>query len=214
MAKLPFDFSGYEFQRNLDVLRKSSQTGLAALSREINALQQQLEDYHRAGKFEGERDENGDLLWERDRVLNYEISVANDALVELRKAFAVAAYHHWERSVQQWIAVFDGSDKKRTRYDHNRLLSAAKDAGYPPDPELVRVVSLANALKHNSERYGLMLLAVWPEIFPRQFRGPPKLSKWAYSIQLTDEHLNEIFDIVQKSGRTADMLHVNNPPVQ
>jgi hypothetical protein len=116
--------------------------------------------------------------------------------------------------VQQWIPVVDSSGKKRTRHDHKSLLSEAKDAGYPPDPELVRVVSLANALKHNSERYGVALLDSWPEIFPRQFRGPPKLSNWAYSIQLTDEHLSEIFEIVRKSGRTADRPHINDPSVQ
>lgn len=222
MAELPFNFLGYEFQSGLDVLRKSAQTGLAALSGKINALERQLQDYRRIGEFEGERDEEGHVLWERDDALDHEIAFADDARMELRKAFAIAIFHHWERSVQRWIAqenrtaASDGSDtptkpparglKKLRCFE--KLSEAARDVGYPPHPELEHVVTLANTLKHNNEKHGKKLLEKWPDIFPLQFQKPPRLSDWASAIQLTDQHLSEIFDIVSKSGPT---VHSTNP---
>ena len=218
MVKLPFSFDvlGYEFQSGLDVLRKSAQAGLAALSREINALEQQLQDYRRVGEFEGERDEEGHVVWERDDVLNHEIAFADEACVELRKAFAIASLHHWERSVQRWIAqknmtaASDGSytRKKQPARGYNELSKAARDVGYPADPELKCVVKLANTLKHNSEDRGKELLALWPDIFPLQFQKPSRLSDWASAIQLTDQHLSEIFNIVSKSGRTPHSTYL------
>jgi hypothetical protein len=213
MVELPFavDLRVFEFQSALDLLRKSAQTGLAALRREINALGQQIEDYRRGGEFDGERDEEGSVLWERDDIISYEIDFGNKALLELRKAFAIAAYHHWERSVQRrWIAqesetaARDGSDGSGTRKkglkSYKELSSAASIIGYETDSGLWRVMALANTLKHNSETYGKELLGLWPDIFSRPFQKLPKWYDTASAVQLTDDHLSEIFDIVSKSG--------------
>jgi hypothetical protein len=212
VTKLPFFFDarGYEFQSALEAIRRSAQAGLAALSREINLLEQQLEDYYRAGNFEGERDENGYVIWERDDILNHEIAFAQEALMELRKAFAIAAFHHWERSVQRWItqetetAAANGSvtRKKKSVQGFNDLSREASRIGYATDPKLQRVVTLVNTLKHNGDARGMELLRSWRGLFPPQFQTPSELSDWASAIRLTDQHLDEVFDVVSKSGPT------------
>jgi hypothetical protein len=209
MVKPPyfFDLRGYEFQIAVDALRKSAETGSDALRGEIRVLEQQLEDYRRVGEFEGERDEEGNVLWDQDNVLRLNISLAYEALMELRKAFAIAAYHIWERSVQRWheherenVASGGTDSRKKGLHGHKGLSTAAREIGYPDNPELVRVMTLANAIKHNSTNSGKKLLELWSDIFPPGFDTPPRMSDWASSIQLTDRHLMEIFGIVSKSG--------------
>src|SRR4051812_32173864 len=165
MAKLHFNVHGFEFQSGIDVLRKSAQAGLSALSDEIKALEQQLEDYRRIGEFDGEHDEDGVVIWERDEFLEHAVGLAREALMELRKAFAIAALHHWERSVQRWLGQANDtapptdSDARRKRLPrgYDELSSAAKAMGYPAHGNLLRVVTLANTLKHNTEDLGRKL---------------------------------------------------------
>jgi hypothetical protein len=132
--------------------------------------------------------------------------------MELRKAFAIAAYHHWERSVQLWIvptneiAARDSFDARRKRHarGYEDISKAASEIGYPADVELPRVAALANTLKHNSKAYGARLLKLWPDILPSQFQNSTNPTDWASAIQLSDEHLNEIFNIVSRSGPTEN----------
>jgi hypothetical protein len=213
MVKLPFTFNaeGYDFQSSLDVLRKSAQTGLNALNQEIAFIQLQLEHYLRLGKFEGERDEHGNVLWDRDDILEHKIVFARDAMMELRKAFAIICFHHWERSVQRWTAQRKTTTQPNNSYilkikqdrGYKYLCQAAANIGYQPDTQLIRVCTLANMLKHNTDRLGTDLLKLWPDVFPPFFQKPPDLSDWASSVALTDQHLNEIFSIVSKSGPVA-----------
>jgi hypothetical protein len=151
---MPFDVRGYQYQSDVDVLRKSAESGLAALAHEVRALEQQLEEYRRIGEFDGDRNEDGVVLWDREDLLSHEIAFACGALMELRKAFAIAAYHHWERSVQLWIvqtseiAAPDSIDARRKRHarGYEDISKAASEIGYPADVELPRVAALANTL--------------------------------------------------------------------
>lgn len=211
MVKLPFTFNvrGCQFQSALDVLRKSAQTGSTALGSEIKELEQQLEDYRQSGEFEGERDEEGYVISDRADEFDYQLDFVLEASMELRKAFAIAAYHHWERSVRQWIVEESGTarcDDSNTEVKEvvgfDKLSKIADKLGYPIDPALKRVVTLVNTLKHVNEKHGVKLMECWPEIFPLQFTGPSRSSDWADAIQLTDRHLAEVFDIVSKSGPT------------
>ena len=56
---MPFDLRGYQYQSGVDVLRKSAESGLAALAHEVRALERQLADYRRIGEFDGDCDEDG-----------------------------------------------------------------------------------------------------------------------------------------------------------
>jgi hypothetical protein len=118
--------------------------------------------------------------------------------MELRKAFAIAAYHHWERSVQLWIEI-DAPDKRNAQ-GYKEISKAASKIGYPADVELPRVNALANTLKHNSKDCGAKLLKLWPDILLPQVQNSTNPTDWVSAIQLSGEHLNEIFNIVSRSG--------------
>ena len=180
MARFPFDVRGYQYQSDVDVLRKSAESGLAALAHEVRALEQQLEDYRRIGEFDGDRDEDGVVLWDRADLLSHEIAFACGALMELRKAFAIAAYHHWERSVQLWIVQtseigapnsFDARRKRHAR-GYEDISKAASEIGCPADAELPRVAALANTIKHNSKLAGQGYLSCGMIFFRPSFRTP------------------------------------------
>src|SRR5947209_14801116 len=49
-------------------------------------------------------DEDGHLTYDFGEVLGDRQFEAEDALLTLRKAFAILVYHHWERSAQRWFA--------------------------------------------------------------------------------------------------------------
>src|SRR3546814_7916557 len=75
------------------------------------------------------------------------IFVAEEALMSLRKAYAVAIYHHWERSALQWT--------NRKNEKHDDLARRVLAMGYPIDPHLHVVRDLANLLKHDNDRWGV-----------------------------------------------------------
>jgi hypothetical protein len=195
---LRFDPRGFEFQSGIDALQRSAEAGLSALSAEIKQLNQELRDYRQSGKFEGERDDDGVVIWDREDILDHEIDLVREAQMELRKAFAIAAFHQWERSVQRWIGQANGMTKPPHSYD--KLSKAAAKLGYPVDAGLQQIVTLVNTLKHNVERRGRELLEQWPDVFPPGFEGPDHFSDWASSIQLSDELLEQVFVTMRKSG--------------
>src|SRR3546814_2456369 len=75
---------------------------------------------------------------------------------DLRKAYAVAIYHHWERSALQWT--------NRKNEKHDDLARRVLAMGYPIDPHLHVVRDLANLLKHDNDRWGLKLHGSWPDV--------------------------------------------------
>ena len=180
MAELP-DFRGYWFQRGIEMLRRSVQTGLAALNSEKDLLEQQLEAYRQGGKFEGECDEDGSILWERDMFLECETASVNEASAELRRAFAIAAYHFWERSVQSRSIQEQesGAATAKKLRTFECLCQEAEKLGYLIDSRLSRVNIFVNTLKHNNEDKGCKLLKLWPDLFTPEFQVPPSSGDWA-----------------------------------
>ncbi|HEY0121269.1 MAG TPA: hypothetical protein VGC14_05820, partial [Rhizobium sp.] len=179
--------------------------GTAALNHEIASLVQQLAEYERAGIFEGERSEEGFIIWEQDQVLRHQILQSQEALIELRKAFAIAAFHHWERSVQRHFAHESSNSApndrpRRSLRSYDRIKQEAINLGYPIDDNLDRVVTLINTLKHNNDEKGTHLHKVWPDIFPYEFKEPYRFTDWASSIEMADQQLTEVFDIISRSG--------------
>ena len=160
MARLNFSPRGYAFQSGIDVLRKSAGAGLAALRTETSELRLKLEAYRKAGAFVAERDDEGHIIWDEEDRLQLEIKIGEEAMMELRKAFVVATYHHWERSVLRWAArnaqvmTLDGVGAKTKRLDHGKLRAAAEKAGFRADAHMSSVVALANFLKHGSAHWG------------------------------------------------------------
>ena len=77
--------------------------------------------------------------------------------------------------------------------------------GYPVDGGMLRVATLANTLKHDTEDLGRKLLDQWSQVFPAEFKEPDRFSDWASSVQLTDQQLGQVFNIVSKSGPTTGL---------
>ena len=65
-----------------------------------NRLDRYQQNLEQGGKWIGESDDDGLVIWDQSQILDYEIDVVTEAAQDLRKAFALALYHHWERSAR------------------------------------------------------------------------------------------------------------------
>lgn len=208
MVEINFNMIGYEFSRGLRVLKEGYSSAILALEQKSDAIGTELLDYRRyiadGGEPDEERDEDGFLLWDRERLLEMDAEVCTAAVVEARKAFIIALYHHWERAV-----------RKDTGYhgrDHVKLLKEAAAKNINVQPDLDRVRHLINTLKHNNAERGLHLLQHWPEVFPANFSSDEH-TDWYHSIILTDAHVHQSLDIISDSGpltvRLGDIASAN-----
>lgn len=210
MVPINFNMVGYDFSRGVRVLKEGYASAILALEQKSDALGTQLLEYREhlahGGEPDEERDDEGFLLWDRERLLEMDLEVCSAGLGEVRKAFVIALYHHWERAV-----------RKDTGYNkpyHEELLEAAAAAQIPVQPDLEKVRHLVNTLKHNNEKRGTQLLKHWPEVFCSDFSQDTN-TDWYQSIELTDDHVHQALSIIAASGpevmrleelRTADRL--------
>ncbi len=197
MVKLPFDLQGYAFQGGLDVLRASFQCAARALAGVAEQTKNEAIGYQnavdRGGEWIGEQDEDGNVLWDQASVLEMRVEAAEEALMVLRKAFVIALYHYWERSVRLWTDSADDAN-------HCKLVSRALGKRLPIDPRLGAIQDLVNMLKHNNDRWGKKLLQSWSDVFRPGFQALPGKTNWYEATYLMERHVLEAFDIVAASG--------------
>lgn len=202
MVKLPIDLQGYTFQEGLSVLRTSFQCARRALADMAEHTKSEAVKYQssieRGGDWIGEQDEDGYTLWDHVSVLEMRVKAADEALMALRKAFVIALYHHWERSVRLWTGSADNAN-------HCKLVSRARAKHLPIDPKLVAIRDLVNTLKHDSDRSGNELLQSWGNVFRPGFQVFPESTDWYEAVCLMDRHVLEAFDIVSASGPTPEV---------
>jgi hypothetical protein len=200
MVKLPINMSGYAFQDGVQTLQASFLSARDALAGEVARAKDEAVAYQqevdREGEWIGECDEDGRILWDQADVLNMRIDTTNEALIALRKAFAIAVYHHWERSALRWL------DKKRE--DHDKLAIAVQALGYPIHPKLAAVRDLVNTLKHDSGRWGCALIKSWSDLFEQGYLPRAGWNAWYEAVRLSDEHVLEAISVVSASGPTAE----------
>lgn len=191
MATLNFNLHGYSFQQGLKIIRSSYNSAKIALYTVVENAEHKLSEYERGGEWIGELDDEGHTLWEQSDILGMNVDLAKNALMVLRKSFAISIYHHWERSALVWIA--------KVRLEHTKLEKEVMALGYPIDQDLRKVWLLANTLKHNSKKWGEQLYDTWEELFtfnPKEC----KYVDWYETIQLNDYHVLQIVGIVKSSG--------------
>lgn len=211
---LPGDRDAY--LRGLNLLCIGATHGLAGIRAEVASKLAQIEALPRAAtprwvlNVAGEPEENDSPVWGLDAE-----RAAAASLNELRKAFAVAAYHHWERSVSAWWhaahpdARTGSGQTKATKQEEaprgfKELARHAGTLSAPPDPTPRQVATLSNALKHNSEQRWHELKAQWPELIAHNCSD--YRADWTDTLQLTDAQLLQVFQAVQRSGpRDADV---------
>lgn len=192
-----WNIEGYTFQQGVTVLKDAYQAAADALQEEWQRAKDEAVTYQDAvdsGQtlWIGERDEDGYVIWDQEMVHQMDIEAKIEGQNGLRKAFVLAAYHHWERGARTWT-----SDDVR---DHKRLILAVKAKGIGISERLDAVRDLANVLKHDNDARGAELIASWPAVFPKSFQQSNTRTDWYDAVRLTDAHLCEVFDAIAASG--------------
>ena len=190
--KLGFDVRGYQFDVGLKAIAQGFRASAIALMAEVERIEADLAAYERAGVWEGERDDDGHVIWSRDQIFAMEQEAAEEALMHLRKAFVLALYHHWERAIRAYTGGGQGPR-------HGQLIKRAEQEGIAVVPALEKTYRLANALKHNSDNHGTRLFEIWPAIFDEHFK-PISGVDWYRAVVLADEHVDEALEAIAKSG--------------
>lgn len=175
---------------------------IAALEKEASAFQARVD----AGSAQWEEcDEETGASWSYGEELSERRSDAEDALLTIRKAFAIMTYHLWERGALRWAPC------KTKSPNHADLIAALTAATIAVDAKsLGELKKLANCLKHNSTRSGPDLYADRPDFFDGNFdpnaihpaTGKPfSRIEWADNIALTDGDIEQFLTTVLNSSQ-------------
>ena len=195
MAELRFNVLGFAYQEGIKRLAEGFISAGAALHDAVAKATAALDAYESDVAAGGQRIgewEDGVCLWEQSDLLQMRIEDAQD----VRKAFALAAYHHWERWARRWT--------RSTHNKHDRLTAQTLQQGYAIDPRINALRDLVNALKHNNPVWGDALTRSWPEVVT-SYRAGVDMDLYE-EIELSDVQVTAIFDVIANSGPTADML--------
>jgi hypothetical protein len=206
---IKFNYEGFEYQAGLDSIERAAIAGLGALQDDLFKNAKCLQQYRSEGVFEGERDENGTTIYEVCDDFRFEMAVAVDSQNELRRAFVLAAYHFWERSVVRWALVRNLKPKSKKKdknegafqgYDELKTAAENEVINYPPHPDLQAVSQIANVLKHESKKSQKKLKedhpALWAELMNVVHLpfGRPE------GLKISDPIMRKIFEIIRQSG--------------
>ncbi len=196
MAKLFFNAHAHSFQSGLRTLQSSYKVSSDALRNALIVARHSAQAYEDAVREDpsawiGE-EEGGEILWCQSQFNEMEIEQTEAALMSLRKAYAIAIYHFWERSAIRWTEAH--------KSHHNKLAELCIKCGHPIHIKLCNIQYLANSLKHNSQEYGKKLRTAWPDVIPGRPQKFGSATEWYDSIHLTDAHIQEIFEVLYASG--------------
>lgn len=189
MVVFRFDARHFEFDHGVRLLKQGYAAARDALVKEIERVVVDARAYQErlanGGEWIGER-EDGIVLWDQTHVFEMETEDAHKALYEVRRAFIIALYHHWERSAAKWL----GKDNA----DHEKLARFCAASGFGPSPHLDAVRCLANHLKHRpgSKSNWLTKLRAESPLFLPHVQACPSI--------LSDSDLETIAAVVLDSG--------------
>tara|TARA_R110000782_G_scaffold40150_7_gene92814 strand:- start:3820 stop:4494 length:675 start_codon:yes stop_codon:yes gene_type:complete len=221
MVAFNFNVDGHDFERGLMILRDSLTAALQALDLQREKVGTEYDEYNaglaRGEPAKGDFDEESETwIWEQSQFYDYDLELIEETKGAIRKTHATAIYHLWERVVRNWT----GSHGRET---HDMLVEKLVEKGLTVDERMKTISHLNNALKHNSHRFGPLLLAAWPEVFPADYADQIERQKqqatdwkerghgngefwpdWFDRITLTDADMDTIFDVVRRSGPRAN----------
>jgi len=174
MAALSFDLRHFEFDHGVQLLKQGFEAARDALLNEIERIKADARAYEEelanGGAWIGEM-EDGHKLWDQSDLYEAKTDDAHRALYEVRRAFVIALYHHWERSAIGWLGRNDATHEELERY--------CADSGFGPAPNLGAVRYLANHLKHkpgSNSRWFNKLRKEYPSFLPHVQTSPLALS--------------------------------------
>ncbi|MFT8371404.1 MAG: hypothetical protein ABF641_10090 [Acetobacter sp.] len=202
-----FNYDGHEYQTGINSIERAARAGITALQDQINNNALLLEDPQNIG-FHEEVDENGIIIHSEASEFERNLSLYADAQSDLRKAFVLAAYHFWERSVIRWslrrpLEKDHAADKKLNGY--KKLVAEAKKIGppYDPHPSLDAIVQITNLLKHESKKAQEILENDYPDLWA-SMRGSKSMLYTSYArVNITQDIMNKVFEVVRLSGPLA-----------
>ena len=203
MIKFLHTFTAAQFRNRVIRLRSAFRAACSPFHAELAALHAE-HDAHDAKVQAGtavweEFDPETGSGWSYGEELGERREDAEDALLVIRKAFVLTAYHLWERDAQKW----GKSDKS-----HKDLVKALEKVSIHVDVRLEELHLLVNCLKHNSKTSD-KLLAMKPSLFAADFdpkavhpvTGKPfSRIDWADNVVLTDADVDDYLDVVLNSG--------------
>lgn len=191
MVKLDFDLRGFAYESGLDCLRDSFSAAVEGIRNHIwmetEAWRSGTGEYGEAIQYT----EDGDVVFDPSDVYPFKIEALAEAHAELRKAFAIAIYHYWERNIRVFCALPNGK--------HAELQAAAGTLGVQRPSSFARVHRLANALKHNNRTSVRALHREWPEVTGVLFEAIGDRD-WYHGIELTDDHIHYLLDLTKLAG--------------
>lgn len=197
MAKLLWNMLGWSYQAGITVLRtcyESSNNNLEeALERakeEAFGYQQSLEQ---GAEPIGEWEE-GCALWTQDQILDENVEAAVDTLWEVRRAFAIALYHHWERGARRWTHAQHAK--------HPQLIALVEALGVKMTPAMNDLYLIANTLKHNSATWGKKLQESRPDLVDRIHVTGFATDDWYEAVRIPHAAMLELFNAASESGAT------------
>lgn len=198
MVELVFNMQGYMFEAGTKVLRQSYSFARDALATQVENVMAEVLAYQKSGEFIGERDEEGFIITSLEDQLDYEHQLAEDALRALRRSYAIALYHHWERGSRLWTNA-----GPNTR--HPQLAERVAGLGLAIHPRLHPLWLVTNLLKHDSNKWGKRVKEEAPELLD-SIQVMAGVTEWYEAVVLSESHMDEFFDAVAASGPTISTI--------
>lgn len=191
MAKLDFSVRGFAYESGIRCLGDSFTAATHGIRNQIREETEAFEsctgDYEEQFQYA----EDGSVLFDPADLYQYKMEALDEAHAELRKAFAIAIYHYWERKIRVFCDLSDGN--------HAEVEAAAKKLGIQIPGDFGRVHRLANALKHNNRGSLKALHRQWPEVSGVLFDVSGNLD-WYAGIDLNDDHIYYLLDLTKLAG--------------
>jgi hypothetical protein len=202
MAKLSWNVVGWIYQDGITHLRGTFEAATDGINRRAQDAYRAVDEYdaeiEAGAPRQVERTDDGDIVSDYRDVLLYHTETAEDAKWALNKAFAVAMFHHWERSARDWTGREHGG--------FDKLVPAVEARGYPISPKLSTLNRTVNLLKHANPKDGVALYNERPDLFRRSLDTSDEKVEWYEEVRLKDEHVFEFFDVLAASGPTGTMV--------
>jgi hypothetical protein len=188
------EWEAFFYGFGLDQVRMGFRAAIEGCDKRANDAQREYEAYiEKHSSFEEDSPEHYQSM-----DLLHTAWSADNAKIVIREAFILSALHYWERRMRA-LTNCKG-------YGFEKLEKKSQELGYPTAPKLTVVNTLCNLLKHENSKFAHALGSDWPDLFKELPNGPEDKTEWVLAIK--DHHVEEVFDIVARSGPQAiDLLN-------
>lgn len=191
-ASLAFDTRAYRFHQAIDLLKVNFERTALFLAEDIRNAESALREYLASGDNLDDY-EDGHLLIDHERNLEYDIEAAKECAVIFRKSILMPVYHQWER----YVRAIAPEAKQR----HADLVKALEEEmQYTPDANLAKLYFLVNILKHNNRKWVCCLFDEQNNFLPKWEKVPDKAWDWFDVVRLED---SDVIDLILAAKRSV-----------